>query len=960
MRSSGGPVGRPVIYTRREFLAATAATAALVAGGGVLGACTKDAGREPPAGTGSPPSTSERATRTTRTTGTPTRPPTDPLTRVASVAVHPAIGIARVGNSADSFFFGPELPGRLPVAPDGFKDASGAIARQAARFRIYGYDAAGDVVGELTAAEATITWTVSVANKKAAWYDFDRAMDLPQAAPVKRRNVDVTGAARDRLVVATGAQSISGPAAEPIALDDGRFLGEPVPLGELLTDERGRLVFVPAEGRGYSPGKAPLTTFADNNGWADDTCDGPVLATVTIGERTMDAVPGWIVVTPPNYGPGLRAGLITAYDSSRLGWDTFDAGGLTAADVSFRDEILPILGRIVDMQWVNAGFLGSNGWGSGADYLAPDLIDRLADPSPASAALRRRTFEQFRNPDHPSNQGAATPRMYGDGGSSAQSRYRWLTVTPIQYALLRAWAAGTFTDDRDRPVPSDLAALSPRGQTFALDRAGLDACLGGAYHPGIEVPWTLRVQSMWSGAGRLRVRSTTVENLDYGDELTPERAMAVDGPLAGSGPGDLTRWLGTPWHGDAASCRAGYQPEVSTVLPTFWPARIPNHVLREVDYLVVVDTTASMADRQAAFARRFDWERFVVAADHDQTLRNMVRHWGRARARHRAAGADRWRVSGGDAGGDECRLRPRADRYLECSMAGNRSDGVGRRAGHDAVVIGGGPAGSAAAATLARIGRSVLLIVDRHRGRSFRVGEGAPPGLDRAVDEVFGANTFLAAEHLRSLGNRAAWGTSELTQTDFMFSPFGTGWHLDRVAFDASLLAAAVGSGVTVRSLADVGAADIAAPVVIDASGRRAGHARRHGARPNRRRPADGRARNLRTRRRRQRRHHDGGGHRDRVVVHVSDPTSSASGRLPHRRRPARHHASHDLAASIATPAEPSTSPPSSATARRRSRSRRPPTPRASSPCTATAGWPPATPLPASTPCRRRGSSPRC
>ena len=67
----------------------------------------------------------------------------DELERIVAVAVHPSVAIARVGNSADSFFFGPELPGALPVAPDGFKDGSGAIARQAARFRVYGYDEAG-------------------------------------------------------------------------------------------------------------------------------------------------------------------------------------------------------------------------------------------------------------------------------------------------------------------------------------------------------------------------------------------------------------------------------------------------------------------------------------------------------------------------------------------------------------------------------------------------------------------------------------------------------------------------------------------------------------------------------------------------------------------------------------------------------------------------------------------------
>ena len=51
------------------------------------------------------------------------------------------------------------------------------------------------------------------------------------------------------------------------------------------------------------------------------------------------------------------------------------------------------------MQWVNAGYFGSNGWGSDADYSTPDLLDRLADPSPANAALRRQIFEQFRSPD---------------------------------------------------------------------------------------------------------------------------------------------------------------------------------------------------------------------------------------------------------------------------------------------------------------------------------------------------------------------------------------------------------------------------------------------------------------------------------------------------------------------------------------------------------------------------------
>ena len=60
--------------------------------------------------------------------------------RITRVAIHPAIGIARVGNSHDSFFFGPEVPGILPHARGGFKDGNGAVARQAARFRVFGFD----------------------------------------------------------------------------------------------------------------------------------------------------------------------------------------------------------------------------------------------------------------------------------------------------------------------------------------------------------------------------------------------------------------------------------------------------------------------------------------------------------------------------------------------------------------------------------------------------------------------------------------------------------------------------------------------------------------------------------------------------------------------------------------------------------------------------------------------------
>src|SRR5262245_49139754 len=81
--------------------------------------------------------------------------------------IHPAIGIARVGNSPDEFFIGPERVGEQPDPPGGFKDAQCRIKRQAARFRIYAHHDDG-TVQEITADEAEITWKVHLVNKKAA------------------------------------------------------------------------------------------------------------------------------------------------------------------------------------------------------------------------------------------------------------------------------------------------------------------------------------------------------------------------------------------------------------------------------------------------------------------------------------------------------------------------------------------------------------------------------------------------------------------------------------------------------------------------------------------------------------------------------------------------------------------------------------------------------------------------
>ena len=92
-------------------------------------------------------------------------------------AIYPAIGIARVGTSVE-YYLGPETSAGLPLNPGGgvfgpehFRDAQGALKRQAARFHLYRNRSDGNAVAvTLDDPEiAEIRWTVHLANKKPIW-----------------------------------------------------------------------------------------------------------------------------------------------------------------------------------------------------------------------------------------------------------------------------------------------------------------------------------------------------------------------------------------------------------------------------------------------------------------------------------------------------------------------------------------------------------------------------------------------------------------------------------------------------------------------------------------------------------------------------------------------------------------------------------------------------------------------
>lgn len=548
------------------------------------------------------------------------------LDSIVSVAIHPGVGIARVGNSRDAFYIGPEVPGALPPHGTRFRDAEGAVARQAARFRVYGYDSEGKVVGELTTGDATTDWRVHLANQKAAWYRFGRALDIPEGTTQGRRNHTVKGAARARLVLDAGPHSTA--AGTPVALH-ATARGVRLLLGELLTDDQGRLIVLPGKGVAKAWTGGPVTTFANNDGWLDDVADGPVTASVTIGDRTLDATPSWVVTTPPNFAPGLATGWRTMFDLCEDAWVT--AGLMKRGHaVSFQRHIRPLFVRLAELQWVNAGILRDYGWKSPQDLSDPDLLARLADPSIENRPFRRHWAGRFRDLDSGVREPHKLPPILGDAaGYPIFSTRHWIGPTPLQLHRLEAWAEGRFTPDgiTEPPVADSVDDLPLQKRPASLDRAALEACLGEAFDPGCELPWTMGNAMMWDAPYRLKVRRKPEP--DFGPTLTRTEALSAHGPLAGNVPGSITRWLALPWMVDTVDCLSGYQPSVDRYLDTFWPARVPNQVLTQADYAIVMDESAQLTRRRAAFKRRKSWLRTMITNDRLATLNRMVTRWPR-------------------------------------------------------------------------------------------------------------------------------------------------------------------------------------------------------------------------------------------------------------------------------------------------------------------------------------------
>lgn len=561
---------------------------------------------------------------------------------IVKAAIYPPIGVMRVGNSPDEYFLGPLVDNPSPNSDEyAYRDKEGALKRQAAQFRIYGLNAAGKAVKELTAENSKITWKSELANQKASWYQFQIALDIPEAAdapPSMLRNIDVSN--RESLLIKGGSKSISGINKKGEKFE-GNFFTKEVYLGEMRTDEKGRLIMLGGHGKAENINEEIAITFANNEGWYDDTSDGPVNADVTYEGVALNVDPAWVICAPPDYAP-MQKSVRTMWDLMR---DVAVSSDMLSRPIrpSFTKDILPIFQRMTDLQWVNAGFAGGFGFGGPFNYTTNEWIKKLSNPSSAYIEMRRTISNNFRRIDVTGSEAPQLwPWLYGDAISipSTGSVRQHATLSNLQLEFLDQWVKGDFDADyQDRtgclhqPKPLTIDSLPISEQPDMLTKAAMDFCLADAFHPGCEMTWPMRSSGMYMAPFRLKhATKTPVDTTYYGPTMNSDILTLAKGPiLGGQAAGGITRWMAIPWQTDTASCRDGYTSDYDPYLPTFWPARVPNNILNEKRYEQVIDPNLEEETRIQAFHNRSAWLNDLPldgnAPNYTNQINSMVEHF---------------------------------------------------------------------------------------------------------------------------------------------------------------------------------------------------------------------------------------------------------------------------------------------------------------------------------------------
>ena len=544
-----------------------------------------------------------------------------------------------------------DTTGGLPIKPGtenevigsgDLRDAQGNLKRQAARYRIFAYDielpdqypaGGGDEVlpghrmpdGRVV---AEIVWTVHLANKKANAYIVVNSEGIKAYADGKvpqLRNPEEYGTVDSpdrlqKLVIDPGPRAITSSQSGPVAFDaetvatysDGQGGIKEQPnypksfpsdnndpifqpsgpldtLGELRTDEKGRLLVLSGFGRTAAMydeygDPIPLTGDLNNVGWFDDASDGPVSATLVFDNgETQDVFGAWVVCGDPAFAPQIR-NIVSVWDDVYDSWvrnlnlqpEIFDKKSQKYNDnyePSFESDIFPVFRAPLLQRWTaNLPELAIK---------AHEAVDGIkASDDPAKTIMAGLTY--IRNPNQEEELSVGVPLMplsLGEAGTA------FLAVTKTQYFFLEQWNKNHFDPGGVKLGPGEY-----------LDMASLSNCLGGRYVPGIEVSYPIRQPDMYimdwkaSGAGPFRVKH---KPLDYAKAKRSQPFLSggwipLHNMTDGLEPGDVSKFMSIPWQTDYNSCSihqtnintAGVNKATGSPLTLYWswPSQRPDAV----------------------------------------------------------------------------------------------------------------------------------------------------------------------------------------------------------------------------------------------------------------------------------------------------------------------------------------------------------------------------------------------
>ena len=600
---------------------------------------------------------------------------TTPLKRKRVYRIHPAIGVARVGNAPDEYFIGPEteafktperfftLPAKktkMPVetlvsaSPEKtvYKDKKGKksgtladqgrIRRQAARFRIIEYskmkDGSMKWTREITSDEAKIEWTVEVANKKAAFYSFN-GNKLGSGSNPKKRKGDVITPGAKTITIAHQFDPATDSASRVELKDAGKALGY---LGEILHDDKGRLVFLGGRGKANGP-KGTIDNYANNDDWVDDVSDGHISATIEFpGEtpvRTSDNGStklngdAWVIVGPPDFAPELT-NVTSLYDLmmdiavrhlrpkvlTRIAFDTH--GVLDRKKKKYHPHFESDLLRLFEATYQTATvFVPANPQTRHPAVYRLAKNARLDDPdeSPADRKaglapkhhLRYKIFNTLRPPGQKRERDPGDPRLTSgftlppkakakadpaenNAELDRYAEYRWTMpmlwgdsshnedYESTRYALTETQykLVKAWFDGKFTDTASASFAGIPR--STAITPRGLDRA---ALERCVGGPFYPGIEASWlTRSAQIYSEPFRVKrDKRVTKEITFGAFQSVGVASAGLkvGPGFLSQQMAQPWHTDFYDCARdpGAKPLVYRRVG-WWPAQRPDDVVR--------------------------------------------------------------------------------------------------------------------------------------------------------------------------------------------------------------------------------------------------------------------------------------------------------------------------------------------------------------------------------------------